>query len=326
MATSSPPVILVTGADGFVGSALCPVLAAAGHSVRRAIRKALTGDSAFPAIPVGDIGPDTDWTNALDGVQCVIHLAARTHVLHEVAGADSLAAYRSVNVAGTRRLAQQAAAAGVRRLVFLSSIKVNGESTSGRPYTESDTPHPEDAYGISKWEAEQELQRVAAASGLETVILRPPLVYGPHVKANFLRLLGLVARRVPLPLASLDNRRSLIYVGNLADALCAAATSGQAAGRTFLVSDGEDVSTPGLVRALALALGTRPRLYRCPVWLLRATAALSGRSAEFTRLAGSLQIDATRIRSELSWRPRYTLAQGLAETARWYRESVKSER
>ena len=306
--------VLVTGANGFIGSALCVALQAAGIGVRRALREALPG--VPDVFPIGEIGPGTDWSAALAGIPCVVHLAARTHVLQETA-ADPLAEYRRVNVEGTRRLAQQAARAGVRRLVFLSSIKVNGES-AGRPITEDDPPHPEDAYGISKWEAEQALHRVSAETGLEVVILRPPLVYGPGVKGNFRRLLDVVARGWPLPLASIRNRRSLIYVGNLADAIVAAIATPQAAGKTWLASDGEDVSTPDLVREIGRALGKDAWLFPCPVGLLKAAAALAGKGPEAARLAASLQLDCSRIRRELLWRTPYSLSEGLQETARWY--------
>jgi nucleoside-diphosphate-sugar epimerase len=314
-------VVLVTGATGFVGTALCAALEAAGRPFRRAVRAA----GPASAVVVGDIGPTTDWRPALQGVRCVVHLAARTHVLAESA-ADPLAEYRRANVEATLRLAREAAAAGARRLVFMSSIKVNGES-SHRPYTEADPPRPEDAYGVSKWETEQALAALAAATGLEVVVLRPPLIYGPGVKGNFLRLMRLVARGTPLPLASIDNRRSLIHVGNLADAVLAAIDAPGAAGRTYLAADGEDVSTPGLIRAIAGALGTRARLLPCPVALLNLGAAVAGRRAEAERLTGSLQVDASLLMRELGWRPRVTLAQGLAETARWFLESqVKSRK
>ena len=315
--------MLVTGADGFIGARLCPMLEAAGHTVRRAVRRARDG-SAPSSFPVGQVDGDTDWTAALTGAGCVVHLAARTHVLDETVR-DPLAEYVRINVAGTGRLAEQAAAAGVRRFLFMSSVKVNGERTGAHPYTEDDVPRPEDAYGVSKWQGEQELARIAAGTGMDTVVLRPPLVYGPGVKANFLRLLGLVARRVPLPFASLDNRRSLIHAGNLCAAVLAAVTAPRAAGRTFLVSDGEDVSTPALVQAIARALEVKPRLVPCPPTALRALAAVLGRSGEAARLTGSLQVDASRIRRELAWQPPHTLAQGLAETARWYRQTVTSE-
>ncbi len=315
--------MLVTGADGFVGSALARTLEGAGLTVRRAVRRGGSADAA-PSFPVGEVGGDTDWQAALGGARCVVHLAARTHVLRESAR-DPLAEYLRINVEGTRRLAQQAAAAGVRRLVFMSSVKVNGERTGTHPFTEADAPRPEDAYGVSKWRAEQELARAAAATGLETVVLRPPLVYGPGVKGNFLRLLGWIARGAPLPFASLENRRSLVFVGNLCSAVLAAVTVPAAAGRTFLVSDGADVSTPALVREIAQALDAKPRLVPCPPALLRAALAALGWSAEAARLTGSLQVDASRLRRELAWQPPYTLAQGLVETARWYRQTVNGE-
>jgi nucleoside-diphosphate-sugar epimerase len=305
--------VLVTGAGGFIGGALCESLAAGGYRVRRAARLAQPGGQ--DAIAVGDIGPATDWRAALEDVRCVVHLAARTHVLRETA-ADPLAEYRRANVAATARLAEQARAAGVRRLVFMSSIKVNGDSTQ-RPFTEADGPRPEDAYGASKWEAEQALASIAGGA-MELVVLRPPLVYGPRVAGNFRRLLDAVARGVPLPLASVVNRRSLVYVGNLADAVLATLDAPLAAGKTYLVSDGEDVSTPDLVRAVARALGVGARLFPCPVGVLRLAAALTGRRGAAARLTGSLQVDSSAIRRELGWRPSFTLAQGLAGTARWY--------
>jgi nucleoside-diphosphate-sugar epimerase len=307
--------VLVTGANGFIGRALCGVLAASGRRVRKAVRMPVPG---LPdAVVVGDIGPDTDWRTALEGVSGVVHLAARTHVLRETA-TDPLAAYRKINVSGTERLARSAAAGGIRRLVIVSSVKVSGERTEERPFTEDGAPRPEDAYGVSKWEAEQALSRIAAETGLEVVALRPPLVYGPGVKGNFLRLMNLVARGVPLPLGAVDNRRSLIYTGNLAGAIVKALDAPQAAGRTYLVSDGEDVSTPDLVRGLARALGVKPRLLSLPLSALDLGARLAGRRAEFVRLTSSLQVDSSRIRRELDWRPPFTLAQGLELTAKWY--------
>jgi nucleoside-diphosphate-sugar epimerase len=319
---SSENTVLVTGANGFVGHALCAALAAAGRGVRRAGRRV---DASAGAVAVGDIGPDTDWSTALDGASCVVHLAARTHVLHETA-ADALAAYRRINVAGTERLARAAAARGARRFVFLSSVKVNGDATSARPYTEEDAPHPEDAYGISKTEAERALAGIAAETGLEITVLRPPLVYGPGVKGNFLRLTRLVARGVPLPLGAIDNRRSFIYLGNLVDAIMQALDAPRAAGRTYLAADGEDLSTPALVRAIAAALGVKPRLAPFPLALLKIATTLVGRRAEFARVAASLQVDGSRIRRELDWRPPYTVAQGLEHTAKWYLEGAGGSR
>jgi UDP-glucose 4-epimerase len=312
---SSENNVLVTGANGFIGRALCEALTAAGRRFRAAVRGPQAG--LRNAVAVGDIGPDTNWSAALEGVDSIVHLAARTHVLRETA-ADSLAAYRRTNVAGTERLARVAAKRGVRHLVFLSSVKVNGELTRERPFTEEDAPRPEDSYGISKAEAERALAGIAAETGLHVTVLRPPLVYGPGVKGNFLRLMRLVARGVPLPLGRIDNRRSFIYVGNLVHAVVQSLDVPRAASRTYLAADGEDLSTPDLVRGLAAALGVRPRLVSCPLLPLKLASTLVGRGAEFARLAGSLQVDSSRIRRELDWRPRYSLAQGLADTARWY--------
>ena len=311
--------VLVSGATGFVGRALCARLTELGYSVRRTTRNPLAeaGRDDFDTIATGELGPHTDWSQALKGIALVFHLAARTHVLRETAQ-DALAEYRRINVEGTHALAQAALHAGVRRMVFLSSIKVTGERTDGQPFTEDTPPLPEDAYGVSKWEAEQALCSIAHNTNLETVILRPPLVYGPFVKGNFFRLMRWVARGVPLPLASITNRRSLIYVENLVDAIIAAAASPAAAGKTYLVGDSNDVSTPGLIQAIAAAIHIRPRLFPCPPALLKAGATALGKREEMQRLTGSLQIDSSKIRSGLGWAPRFDLAQGLARTAQWY--------
>lgn len=310
--------ILVTGATGFVGCALRRELRLLGRRHVAAVRGPASGFSD-EQVAVGDIDGQTDWRPALREAGCVIHLAARTHVLEETA-ADPLAVYRRINVEATHRLAQQAAAAGVRRFVFLSSIKVNGEATTDHPFTENDAPRPLDAYGLSKCEAEDVLRRVGSETGMEVVILRPPLVYGAGVKGNFLRLLQTVARRRPLPLASIRNRRSLVYVGNLVDAVIACMDASPAAGKTFLASDGEDVSTPSLIRSMATALGVMPRLLPCPPVLLEAGAALLGKRAAAARLTGSLAVDSSALRRELGWQPRYSLDQGLTATAQWYHQ------
>jgi nucleoside-diphosphate-sugar epimerase len=309
--------VLVTGASGFVGSALCRALIASGYRVRRAVRAMTHADDAV----VGDIDSRTHWSDVLQGVDAVVHLAARTHVLHETS-ADPLAEYRRINTRGTVRLARQAIDAGVKRLVFLSSVKVNGEATHGRGYLESDPARPEDAYGLSKWEAEQSLWEMTAGTRTQGVVLRPPLIYGPGVKGNFLRLMKLAARHWPLPLASIDNRRSLIYVENLVSAITTCLESPAAGNRTYLVSDGTDMSTPELVRAISSALGLRARLLRCPVSALRAAAAITGQTKAFERLAGSLQINPGKIGEELRWRPPFTPQQGMAATARWYHASA----
>jgi nucleoside-diphosphate-sugar epimerase len=311
--------VLVTGATGFVGRVLCPMLENGGWTVIRAVRTPREG-----GIAVGDIGPDTDWRAALDGVAAVVHLAARVHVMRDATN-DPLAHFRAVNSAGTANLARQAAQAGARRLVYLSSIKVNGESTDASPFRPDDPPHPQDPYALSKWEAEQALCRIGADTGLEVVVLRPPLVYGPGVKANFLRLLGLVGRGLPLPLGAVNNRRSLLYLDNLIDAIEVCLTHPAAAGKTYLLSDGTALSTTDLLRHLAAALGKQPKLIAVQPRLLRIAAQLTGKSAEAARLLDSLEIDCTAITRELGWQPPYSTEQGLAATAAWYR-SMRQER
>jgi nucleoside-diphosphate-sugar epimerase len=305
---------LVTGATGFVGIALCDVLRQQNWDVRRALRTGSSLASIDDAM-VGDIGPATDWRAALRDVDVVIHLAARTHVMRDTA-ADPLAAYRRLNVEGTQTLADAAQAAGVRRFIFLSSIKVNGEATTLRPFTENDAPQPEDAYGVSKWEAELALG--AAAAGMETVVLRPPLLYGPGVKGNFLRLMLAIQRGIPLPLGSIHNHRSLLSLGNLVDAIMVCLDHPAAAGQTYLLADDKDPSTPELVRAISAALHKRARLIAFPPQLLKIAGAVTGKSAAVSRLLGSLQIDSSKIRGELGWQPRYALAEGLRQTAEWY--------
>ena len=312
------PRILVTGANGFVGRPVCSELARRGFAVRAAVRDAARGAGLEAEIaPVGSIGPDTDWSAALKDVDAVIHLAARVHVMRETA-ADPLSEFRALNVAGSETLAHAAAAAGVRRIVYVSSIKVNGEATFVTPFTADDIPRPQDPYGISKWEAEQGLQRIGAATGLEVAIVRPPLVYGPRVGGNFLRLLTLVRRGVPLPLGSVQNRRSMVYSGNLASALAACAIHPQAAGNTYLVSDGEDLSTPALVRQMAVLMGVRAPLWHVPPVVLSGAAALVGKRAEVQRLTGSLTVDGSPLRETLGWTPPFTVAEALTETTRWF--------
>jgi UDP-N-acetyl-alpha-D-quinovosamine dehydrogenase len=311
--------ILVTGANGFVGQRLSKEIVRRGWDLRAASRTKLLSSDFDDQVVVGEIDGETIWTDALKNVDLVIHLAGRAHVMHDDS-ANPLAEYRRINTSGTEHLARCAAKAGVRRLVYASSIKVNGESTiTGRSYSESSVPAPEDPYGISKWEAEQALRRVAGETGLEVVIVRPTLVYGPGVKGNFAQMLSVLARGIPLPFASVSNSRSLIYVDNLVDALVACATHPAAAGQTYLVSDGEDVSTPDLLRQLAVAMGVPSRLFPCPPILLRLAGAMAGKSQQIERLLGSLQVDSAKIRRELNWVPPYTLQQGLRATAEWYR-------
>ena len=309
----------ISGATGFVGRALSRELVQRGHGCVLAVR-APAGLSS--EVVVSDIDADTDWRPALSSggsrkraespVDAVIHLAARVHVMHDTAQ-DPLALYRATNTAGTLNLARQAAQAGVKRFVFVSSIKVNGEGRA-TAYTERDTPCPQDPYAISKWEAEQGLWEIARETGLEVVVLRPPLVYGPGVKANFRRLLDVVARGWPLPLGAIDNRRSLLYLGNFVDAIRRCVEHPAAAGQTFLIDDGQPVSTPELVRAVARAMHRPARLLAIPPGVLQAAGTLLGRRAAIDRLTGSLWLDSSLIRSRLGWVPPHLLEAGLAAT------------
>lgn len=310
---------LVTGANGFVGQYLCAELLRQGHTVRAAVRSASQFSDNIEVIVVGTIDGKTNWADALRDVDTVIHLAARVHVMKDTA-TDPLAEFLKTNLEGSSNLARQAAAAGVKRLVYVSSIKVNGEQTTEtQPFTESDKPDPQDAYAISKWQAEQALQRIAQETGLEVVIVRPPLVYGPGVKGNFIRLLATIDKGIPLPLASVRNKRSLIYLGNIVDALIACASHPNAAGKTYLVRDGEDISSPELVRQIGMALGKPARLFPVPIALLRGLGRLFGKSEAVERIAGSLCVNADLISKELGWKPMFTLKQGLQATMLWHR-------
>lgn len=310
---------LITGANGFVGQSLCAKLLRQGQSVRAAVRSASPSIDTIEVVAVGTIDGETDWTDALYGVDVVIHLAARVHVMKDVS-VDPLAEFRKINVAGTEQLARCAAKSGAKRFVYVSSIKVNGEQTSAtQPFTELDEANPQDPYGISKWQAEQALQRIAQETGLEVVIVRPPLVYGHSVKGNFIRLLALVDKGIPLPLASVRNLRSLVYVENLVDALIVCASHPAAAGQTYLVSDGEDISIPDLLRQLGAVIGHPACLFPFPSALLKLAGCLTGKGEQVERLLGSLRVDSSKICRELNWTPPYTLEQGLRATADWYR-------
>lgn len=310
--------LLVTGANGFVGSALCRTHHRETTEILAVVRS--QGQTQYLPATVKPILSDlttlTTREDVLARVDCIVHMAARVHVMHDSVR-DPLSAFRAVNTAATRELAIAAAKSGVRRFVYLSSIKVNGDGSSGA-YTELSKPNPQDPYGISKWEAECALQEVAAETGLEVVILRPPLIYGPQVKANFLQLMRLVKRGVPLPLGSVKNARSLLYVGNLVDAIFACATHANAAGQTFLVSDGEDVSTPELVEQLAIALACDPHLLPIHPDILKFFGKITRKSAAIHRLLGSLTIDSSKLRQTLNWQPPYSLQAGLKATADWY--------
>lgn len=310
---------LVTGANGFIGKHLCAELLRQGQFVRAAVRSASSSIDNAEAAVIGEIDGTTNWADALRDVDVVIHLAARVHVMKDAA-ADPLAEFLKVNMQGTANLACQAAAAGIKRLVYVSSIKVNGERTSEtQPFVESDKPDPQDAYAISKWRAEQVLRHVAQGTDLEVVIVRPPLVYGPGVKGNFFRLLTKVDKGIPLPLASVRNKRSLIYLGNLVDALIVCASHPVAAGKTYLVHDGEDISITDLVRQMAIALERPARLFLLPVRLLHGLGRLFGKLESVERIVGSLRVNDDLFRKELGWKSKFTLQQGLQATADWYK-------
>ena len=304
--------LVITGATGFVGHALVQACALQSQSVLAITRKLPA--SPLPAVKyviAGNITETTDWRPMLVGVEVVVHTAARVHVMIDPA-TDPFAEFRQVNVLATLHLAREAAAAGVRRLVFISSVKVNGEFTRvDVPFTEEDTPAPLDPYGISKMEAENGLRQIAADTGLEVVIIRPPLVYGPGVKANFAALMSAVRRGIPLPLGAVHNLRSLVGLDNLVDFIITCSSHPNAANQTFLVSDGADLSTTELVEGIACAAGVSVRLLPVPVWILKAGAALIGRGDEVQRLCGNFQVDISKARSLLGWSPPLSVAEGL---------------
>lgn len=313
--------MLITGAGGFVGSKLVAELACRNFRARAATRFGGHYPSGVEVCNIDVLDGKTDCREVLEGIDVVIHLAARVHVMKD-RSRNPLQEFRKVNVEGTEKLARSAAAAGVKRLVYVSSIKVNGEETAGETkYSEADKPSPLDPYGISKCEAEQVLHQISVETGLQIVIVRPPLVYGAGVKGNFAQMLKILSKGIPLPLASVNNQRSLVYVGNLVDALITCATHPDASGQTYLVSDGEDISTPELLRRLGILMHCRARLLSFPQSVLKFAGVLIGKSGQIGRLLGSLRVDSSKIRRELGWVPPYTLQQGLQETADWYRKT-----
>jgi nucleoside-diphosphate-sugar epimerase len=308
--------VLITGANGFVGRALSVEANTRGFSVLGATRFNCDLPAGVQNISVGDIDGNTDWTNALKDCDVVVHLAARVHINRELAD-EPLTEYRKVNLFATESLALYAAASGVKRLVYVSSIKVNGEEIQIElGFSELNIPDPQGPYSVSKWEAEQVLHKVAIEMGIEVVIVRPPLVYGRGVKGNFAELLRAVKKGIPLPLASVKNKRDFIYLGNLVDALLTCASHPNAADKTYLVSDGEAISTPALLKRLAIAMGASSRLFYLPVWMLKFAGKVTVKSNQIERLVGSLCVNNKKIRHELDWVPPYTLDQGLIETVR----------
>jgi nucleoside-diphosphate-sugar epimerase len=312
LAVSGVDLVLVTGATGFVGSAVVARLARDGVETRACVRRENVNlPNGVHAVQTGDLTGDTDWGDALQGVSVVAHAAARVHVMNDTA-IDPLVEFRRVNVQGTLNLARQAAAAGVRRFIFISSIKVNGEATvAGSPFFADDVPAPIDPYGVSKMEAEKGLRKIATETGMDVVIIRPPLVYGPGVKANFAALMRAVQRGWPLPLGAVHNQRSLVALDNLVDFIVTCITHPKAVNQTFLVSDGQDLSTTELVRGMAQSAGVPARLLPVPIWALQAGASLLGKGDAVQRLCGNLQVDISKARSLLGWVPTVSVEEGL---------------
>lgn len=309
--------VLVTGASGFVGRSLHSALSLRKNEIVVTTRTAQSEQNAASnSIVVSNIGATTNWSSALSGADAVVHLAARVHVMRDTA-IDPLTEFRCVNTNGTLNLARQAAAAGVRRFVFLSTIGVNGNATTlGNLVSETDTPRPHDPYSISKHEAEIGLRAIAASAEMEVVIIRPTLVHGAHAPGNFGKLKGVVARGIPLPLASINNRRSLVGIDNLVDLIVTCLEHPAAANETFLVSDGEDLSTPSLIRRMARAMNRPARLLPLPEKALMAVATMLGSRDAAQRLCGSLQVDTSKVRALLEWSPPVSLDEGLSRAVK----------
>lgn len=315
--------VLVTGADGFIGKALCRYLKSISLQVVKAVRSPTDSSTKVQnddTFVLGDFCANTDWENALQGVDHIVHLAGRAHVLNET-NTSPLAAYRKTNTEATTSLALEAARQGVKRFVFVSSIGVCGNRTLvGSSYSEDDKPNPHNDYALSKLEAEDSLLDIASQTGMEVVIIRPTLVYGPEVKANFLRLIQLVDKRLPLPFASLQNIRSFLALENLVDFIAICLDHPSASNEIFNIADGQDISTLDLVRKIGVGLGKTPFVFPVPVPLLRLLCRVIGRENDFTGIAESLQVDISKAKMKLGWEPLTTLDSALANTVRWYVE------
>ena len=311
--------ILVTGATGFIGRPLCATLLERDYHVKASVRSAakdhdLDEQIAWFIADVESSRPDV-WRDAFQGVDTLIHLAARVHAPSPTDDQS----FRRVNTRGTASLCQMAVECGVRQFIFLSTIKVNGE-TSLRPLTEIDPPHAQGAYARSKWQAEQRILAITQGQDCQSIIIRPPLVYGPRVKANFLSLLKLISADLPLPMGSFHNHRSMVYVGNLVDAIICAMENPQASGQVFMISDGEDIAVVDLVKSLAKTMGKKPKLFPFPPRWLHRLFKIVGRGELVDKLSQPLTVDASKFRDSLGWRPPFSLSQGLAETVDWFRE------
>ena len=314
----------VTGSTGFLGAALSRRLLKENYKILAITRKHKVQYNNFhenlKIVETGDNNLGFNWYQVLNKVDCLIHCAAKTHEANKIKkSADKLSIYRKINVDLTRNLAEQAASIGVKRFIFLSSIKVNGERTVGiSSFKHNDICNPEDAYGISKWEAEQALLEVSKQTGLEVIIIRAPLIYGEGVKANFLRLLDLVYNTIPLPFANINNLRSFVGLDNLIDLIIRCIDHPKAPGEIFLVSDGEDISTPNLIKKLSQIMNKSTRLFSMPVSLMKVVSSLIDKSSEIDKLIGSLRIDNSHAHEILKWSPPYSLNEGLEKTINWY--------
>jgi nucleoside-diphosphate-sugar epimerase len=315
---SEPCRVLVTGANGFIGHHLCAALTTAGYSVRRAVRVLPATPKSLPNdwVEIGDIGPETNWAEALRGVQVVVHLAAHVHrIKSKVTDAHQ---YFQVNAAGTQALVDQSCHSGVNRFIFLSSTKVHGESSDGKPFAPADIPKPVDAYGKSKLAGEIALRQIADRAQMDWVIVRPPLIYGPGVGANFYRLMTLIDRRVPLPFKRTFNKRSLLSVGNLCDFLLRVIRQPEAASHTLLISDDHDLSTSELICKIANSLARRPLLFPLPISMLSVAGKIVGLDAELARLTKSLQVDVSQTRMLLGWEPAESVDDAMSNVAHWF--------
>jgi len=314
--------ILVSGSSGFIGNNICRELIKLKKSVRGTVRNlnSLSINNNFETISVGNIGLHTDWKNALEDVNCIIHCAGRAHVMNKK---DKLDTYHSVNIEGTKSFAEQAAKAGVKRFIFLSTVKVNGERTSqvqtngtenkhyNTRFSYSDKPNPKDFYAISKFEAEKNLWEISTKTGLEVVIVRLPLVYGYGVKGNMARLMKLIKSGIPLPFALIQNRRSFIGIDNLVEMLLNCIENPDASGKTFLVSDGQDLSTSDFIKYTAQAMGHTARLFPAPISILKFASYIIGRQKEMDRLIESLQVDCGYTQKILNWSPSVSVEEGI---------------
>lgn len=312
--------VVITGASGFIGGHLCRAFRENGFQVVACImtpEEKVSLPYGVETVISGAIDAYTDWTKVLKNRDVIVHLAARVHVMRE-SSASPLSEFRKTNTAGTANLARQAAAAGADRLVFMSTVGVNGNDSGNNPYTESDAPQPHNPYSISKYEAEQLLWRISEETGMKVVVVRAPLVYGPGNPGNFLSLLRVVRKGFPLPFASVRNLKSFLYVGNLVSALMLCCSHSASPGNTYLVSDAENVSTPELLRLLADAIGCPSRVFPVHPGIIRAVGRLAGRIDAVDRLLCSLMVDSGKISRDLSWKPPFTLKEGLKKTAEWY--------